>query len=581
MLKNSFSYHIRRGVLYLVAASSIVSAAPWKFGVMGDTQWKGNVDGENPNTVPAGIVRQVNQEFIRHGVKMVIQVGDLVDVYSRPAFDTRAELAQELIDAGIGFFPLRGNHEPTSDAANYVSTVFPQACGYMNTFDAVNFQYPSEVLECLSYSFDYNNVRFVMVDQFTRKDNSGSNNNDNLVDQVAWVASVLESRPENTHAFVLSHKNLVGQNHRDVVFGSSPASNIPAQNGFIEAMQRNKVWYYLSGHDHLHHRSVITSPDMTSSVKELICASNSYKFYTPVIPSNDERYNAPTRELPIAQELYTVGYYIFTVDGSNITVDYYSSLNGCGGTWGATVNCGLTVTPSLSFEKRETFGYGLDGKEFNVMPDAPLTVVADTCPLDDSHGTCACIINGINAISSVLYDGRKAIQNISTGWGRAASENGLLTSDILHLWGMENEIGSDECDWYTLSLSFKGTLSGPLAIVSKNHDGNWIRSTDININSDPGKFIIGRFKPEYGPGSRGIDPESKIVWAVINHGGTFALAPSNDGDQDDDGDVDNADIAIVASLKNKPASIKPSADLDNDGKITVLDARKLALIKNR
>ena len=185
---------------------------------MSDTQWRSNVDGANPNTVSVGIIRQINAEFIKHNVKIVLQVGDLVDTYSAAAFDTRAQTAQELIDAGIGFFPVRGNHEASSSAANYMSSAFPQTCGYINTFGATNFQNASQSSECLSHSFDFNNVKFVLVDQFTRKDNSGSNNNNNIIDQVDWINSVLQSRTPGSHAFVLGHKNIIGQNHTDVLF---------------------------------------------------------------------------------------------------------------------------------------------------------------------------------------------------------------------------------------------------------------------------------------------------------------------------------------------------------------------------
>ena len=104
----------------------------------------------------------------------------------------------------------------------------------------------------------------------------------------------------------------------------------------------------------MHHRSIVSSPDRNYAIKQLIGASNSYKFYIPRIPSNDQRYSGNTpRELPIAQELFTVGYYIFTVDGPRISVEYVTSLNGCGGTWGAGVDCDLLIALAfISFRKK-------------------------------------------------------------------------------------------------------------------------------------------------------------------------------------------------------------------------------------
>jgi hypothetical protein len=568
------------GIGAFLIATTLSPAETWKFGLMGDTQWKSNLDGENPNTVSVGIIKQINAEFIRHNVKMVLQVGDLVDVFSEAAFNTRAEAAQDLIDAGIGYFPLRGNHEASSGAANYFSNTFPQACGSINTFGATNFQYPALNLECLSYSFDYKNARFVLIDQFTRKDNSGSSANNNILDQTGWINSVLGSRAPNTHAFVMSHKNIIGQNHVDVLFGSNMNSNINAQNEFFSSLFNNGVRYYFGGHDHMHHRSIVYSPDRNYTIKQMIASSNSYKFYTPIIPSVDQRYSGNTpRELPIAQELYTVGYYIFTVDGSKITCNYYSSLNGCGGTWGAGVDCDLSTTPVLTFQKRETFGYDVNGKEFVINAGDALTVVTDTCKISGSDRTNAAIINGTNTVSSILLDGRSTVQNVATGWHSRSESESDLKSDVVTLWGMANTIGSEESDIYTLSLSYKGDLNGPLALVTKNEDGNWDNATSSNFGGDQ-KFVVGPFKPTYAIGTYGIDPAQKTVWAVINHGGDFAIKSSSDGDLDGDGDIDNDDVAIVTSLKNKPADVKPSADLDNDGKITVLDARKLVLIRN-
>ena len=87
------------------------NAGPWSFGVISDTQWTKADDGYNPNTVAANIIAQIDQKFIEAGVKLVIAVGDTCDSGSQVNIDTRALYAQTLYNAGIGFYPLRGNHE--------------------------------------------------------------------------------------------------------------------------------------------------------------------------------------------------------------------------------------------------------------------------------------------------------------------------------------------------------------------------------------------------------------------------------------------------------------------------------------
>jgi len=50
------------------------------------------------------------------------------------------------------------------------------------------------------------------------------------------------------------------------------------------------------------------------------------------------------------------------------------------------------------------------------------------------------------------------------------------------------------------------------------------------------------------------------------------------GDFNGDGIVCRDDLNILMEYRNQPASIFPKGDLDNDGMITVLDARKLVLL---
>ena len=136
------------------------SGAPWKFGVMADTQWRRNLDGKNPGTVAVGIIDALNAEFVRRGVRLVIQVGDLVDVeYDAPNGDAsrrtmpfRAAAAERLYEAGIGFFPLRGNHEASATAANELVSLYPQSRGVGDrVFGADDFSSPFAALEGLSY----------------------------------------------------------------------------------------------------------------------------------------------------------------------------------------------------------------------------------------------------------------------------------------------------------------------------------------------------------------------------------------------------------------------------------------------
>jgi hypothetical protein len=77
----------------------------WSFGVIADTQWENSDDGYNPNTVAANVIKQIDQQFIKAGVKLVIQPGDTVDTSSTVTIDTRALYAQDRGWSYLRHFP--------------------------------------------------------------------------------------------------------------------------------------------------------------------------------------------------------------------------------------------------------------------------------------------------------------------------------------------------------------------------------------------------------------------------------------------------------------------------------------------
>jgi hypothetical protein len=536
-------------VLAIAAGPASAFSQSWKFGVMSDTQWIGNDDGKNPNSVAIGIINQINQEFIRSGVKFVVQVGDLTNSGIKLALDTRATFAQALYNAGIGFFPLRGNHDASQAAAVEFPRIFPQtrdgrnnatpADALVTTDDygpppsntglpfaiGAGFSSPATPsgLAGLTYTFVYNSARFVLLDQFTRTDGTGSGsanvNNNNIPEQQAWISSVLVDKPGSGHVFVFSHKDLICETHSDNLLGANPAQNAAARNAFISSLSANGVRYFIGGHDHIHQRSIVLSPDGTSRVMEIIGASDSSKFYIPAIPSPDAANNNPTREIPVVQEVNTIGFYIYTIDGSHVSVDYYSAQIS------PSLDSGeysITSTPALAFARRETFGYSLNGKEFLVNEGESYTGVQD-----GFEGTNARILDGINRSEAKDGSGRALTKAVDTGWASAPA-GGEFASNIFTLWGMGSTLGREETDVYTLSLTYdpKKVSSARLrsrnfALATRDSGGKWIAAVAANHGGNR-KFVTGPWHAGYGLGSYGVDSKMKTVWAVVNHDGDFA-----------------------------------------------------------
>jgi hypothetical protein len=550
----------------LILAATQAMAKPWKFGVMGDTQWTCPTDprGNNSDSVPASIIEQINPEFIKARVEFVIQVGDLTDNGSNAGIKARAAAAKSLTDAGIGFFPMRGNHETIGEPANdYAIPVFrenfPQTqSGNFKRSDGrtfhvgSNFSSPTEVssdLKGMSYSFDFgrhgDSARFVIIDNWATPGKCIEavrlKYGYSIGDQQPWINSTLDKKTRRTeHAFVLSHQPLMAQSHQDSPFIGYTNANPDMQNTFFAALKSNDVNYYISGHDHMHQRSVITSPDGASSVHELICTGDSTKFYTPKPLDDANWFGQKVRETSISHQQGGFGYYIFTVDGPRVSVDYYADTTG---NWlsGADYpngpsGAGSQVTPLLNFSKRETWGYSLNGKEILVARGGSYILTDDTTKAiaRGEKGyirTTARILSGKN--DSTMTDGsliatggsqcRQLTKAVDTGWSPGKVNGRAIASDVLTLWGM-TDAGSSRSHVYVLSMSYGKSVKSKHVpgLVSRDSSGRWVDAVDLNAGGAKA-FVSGPWNSSYGLGTYGVDAEAHTAWAVINYTGDFAV----------------------------------------------------------
>ena len=81
-----------------------------------------------------------------------------------------------------------------------------------------------------------------------------------------------------------------------------------------------------------------------------------------------------------------------------------------------------------------------------------------------------------------------------------------------------------------------------------------------------------------------VDEENMLVMIDVTHFSIFQLGVKKvaiQSDLDGDGDIDLDDLNILLTYRNQPASACPECDIDSDGIITVLDARKLVLLCTR
>ena len=345
-----------------------------------------------------------------------------------------------------------------------------------------------------------------------------------------WMGTEL-STTDHTQAFVFQHKNLIGQNHHDNAFetGSNQDANPTQQNNFISTLANNGVRYDISGHDHVDYRSVVTSPNGNSSVQEIICASDSYKYYTPAAPTD-------SRDNPVAEQLNKTGYYIYTVDGPRVTAKYYSTTPLSNG----------DVPSNATFTLQDTFGYSLNGKEKLVLSGSSYamtdnTDVAKTMESGFTKGTKMAITSGSNSGVLKDYMNRSLSKDLNTAW---TAKSATTVSDILTLTGMEPvaNSGMGTFDKFTLTLTFDASAfsradleGGNILLGTKDANGNWVNAIALDHGTNTGSnyLILGTAADASTAalGTYGIDlstfdaDQQATVWAVIDHNSDFAAVP--------------------------------------------------------
>ena len=385
--------------LITALAGGHADAEPWSFGVMSDTQWA-PAENHPGKGVATEIIDAVNQQFVAAGVRFVIQVGDLTEnagAGTLDELDIRAWHTGGLGAAGVRFFPLRGNHEASADAAARFNVAFPGLPGTIGFEARDGFSRGSSPslpgLAGRSYAFTCAGATFVLLDLLTVPAGAAGDKTYAIAEQLPWISEQLaQARREGRHAFVFGHKGILGQNHADTLFGS-PAVQADRQ-AFLRVLCENGVRLYLCGHDHIYHRSAITLPGMGRAfgVQQVITGSCICKFYAP-----NGHFSAS--ELPLAQERNAVGYCIVTVDGPKVTLAYYSAPANVDASHGRGEITSWSAP--VAWRLRDRFSYCSNGREFPIRKGEGFTAVRDAVDQDGPFvGTRMALVAGANVSGS-------------------------------------------------------------------------------------------------------------------------------------------------------------------------------------
>ena len=215
-------------LVFALSSCSVLAAesTPWKFAVLGDT-----------HIGTSSIVGDMAPEMVADGVKLVLFPGDIVNAGKAVTAATYASqlatwksLVAPLYAAGIGVYPVRGNHE--DDAPLSVET--------WNAAFAGNFALPANGPtgeSNLSYSFNYKNALFVGLDNYV---------NIHRVNQT-WLDQQLAANSTRPHVFVFGHEAAFKVFHTDNL-----DDFVADRDAFWRSLKAAGARTYFAGHDHFY-----------------------------------------------------------------------------------------------------------------------------------------------------------------------------------------------------------------------------------------------------------------------------------------------------------------------------------------
>jgi hypothetical protein len=204
-----------------------------RFVVAGDSR------GDN-NGINATILSEIVQATVKEGAKFILMPGDEVSGSSTAStfqsqLTTFRNTMQPLYDAGIGVYPVRGNHDASSKTV--WDAVFSGAY-------ALPGNGPSGERN-VTYSFTYGDILVIGLDEYI---------NGGRVNQ-AWLNAQLAANTRS-HVFVFGHLPAFSVYHPDTL-----ASHAAERNTFWSSLAAAGVRIYFAGHDHLFNHARLDDGD--------------------------------------------------------------------------------------------------------------------------------------------------------------------------------------------------------------------------------------------------------------------------------------------------------------------------------
>jgi hypothetical protein len=275
------------------AAPPPQSSSLVRFVVAGDSR------GDN-NGINAAILSEIAQATIKEGAKFILMPGDEV-TGSSSASTLQSQLTafrntmQPLYDAGIGVYPVRGNHDASSKTV--WDAVFSGAY-------ALPGNGPSGE-QNVTYSFTYGNILVIGLDEYV---------NDGRVNQ-AWLNAQLAANTRQ-HVFVFGHLPAFSVYQQDTL-----ASHPTERNTFWNSLAAAGVRAYFAGHDHMYNHARLDDGDgnPANDVHQFVAGTAGAPLYT-WDGTYEGNYGSWTPRLVYYESDY--GYALVEVNGPQVTITW-------------------------------------------------------------------------------------------------------------------------------------------------------------------------------------------------------------------------------------------------------------------
>lgn len=281
-------------VLLAIGCGWQAGAEPWRFVVVGDS--RGSDNGVN-----TAMLGEIVEQVLDQHADLLLFTGDLVSGQTNQTtlqseLLTWRDTVQPLYDAGVGVYPVRGNHDVGDPAGTTAwNNVFsgPYALPQNGPAGEVN----------LTYAFEHANAVFVGVDEYVHS---------HRVNQ-GWLDARLADN-EQTHVFVFGHEAAFSVGH-------SCLDNHPTQrNDFVESVIDARGRVYFCAHDHFcDHAQADDDGNPHNDLHQLLAGTAG----APLYPW-DGQYDGNNGPYTVTNVYHAraYGYLLVEVDGLDVTVRF-------------------------------------------------------------------------------------------------------------------------------------------------------------------------------------------------------------------------------------------------------------------